>query len=149
MMHSGQSFHHNPRWRILNPLLSLARRKTQVTEICPVQDLAASSQPNQSASTDWYRRGEALANQKLYAAALESFDQALVCDPKAVEAWVFRGVMLIYLKQYEAALASCKRAIAIDLNNQEAWLFQGVALHRLGRFRDAYRSYKQATDLSS
>ncbi|HIK17318.1 MAG TPA: tetratricopeptide repeat protein [Leptolyngbyaceae cyanobacterium M33_DOE_097] len=150
MMHSGQSFHPNSRWGILKPLLLLARRKTQVTEIYPVQNVAAPPQLHESASADvyanWYHQGESLANQKLYAAALESFDQAIACNPEATDAWVFRGVVLIYLQQYEAALASCARAIAIDPNNQEAWLFHGVALHRLGHYQRAYRSYDQATE---
>jgi len=153
MMHSDQSFHPNSRWGILKPLLLLARRQTQVTEIYPVQNVATPPQLKQPTSADvcakWYRQGENLANQRLYAAALESFDQAIACNPEAVDAWVFRGVVLIYLRQYEAALASCERAIAIDPNNQEAWLFRGVALHRLGHYQQAYRSYDQATEPNS
>lgn len=92
----------------------------------------------------WLRRGEVLANQGMYAEALEHFDQAIALNPEAAEAWVFRGVMLIHLGEYQVALESCDRAIQLAPDHQEAWIFRGVALHRLGSYQLAYKSYQQA-----
>ncbi len=93
---------------------------------------------------DWLRRGEVLANQGMYAEALQHFDQAIALNPEVAEAWVFRGVMLLHLGEYHLALESCDRAIQVVPDNQEAWIFRGVALHRLGSYQSAYESYQRA-----
>jgi tetratricopeptide (TPR) repeat protein len=102
---------------------------------------------NPEVDTNWYERGDALANQGRYEEALACFEQAIALNPdmpSAIESWVFRAVMLLYLERFDQALESCDRALAIEPAHPEANLFRGVALQRLGLYREAYRSFDRA-----
>ncbi len=107
------------------------------------------SDGNFADGSDWYQRGDTLANLGQYEAALEHFDHAIAHNPDYHEAWVFRAVVLIHLHNYRAALASCDQAIAIHPTNYEAWLFRGAALNYLNRYKESYASYNRALELSA
>lgn len=94
--------------------------------------------------TNWYKKGEQLANWGNYAQALACFDQSIAIHPQDIAAWVFRGVVLIHMERYEEALASCNQALTIQPNDKQAWLFRGAALSHLGRYKQSYESYDKA-----
>lgn len=94
--------------------------------------------------TNWYKKGEQLANWGNYAQALTCLDQALTIQPQDNAAWAFRGVVLIHLERYQEAIASCNQALTIQPNDKQAWLFRGAALNHLGRYKQSYDSYDKA-----
>lgn len=100
-------------------------------------------QVNADLATDWYEKGERLANSGNYAQALACFDKA-VMHPENNAAWVFRAVVLIHLERYEEAVASCNKALIIQPNDKQAWLFRGAALNHLCRYKQSYDSYDKA-----
>ncbi len=95
-------------------------------------------------STNWYKKGEQLANRGNYAQALACLDQAVAIQPQDNAAWVLRGVVLIHLELYKEALASCNQALTIQPTDKQAWLFRGAALNHLGRYKQSYDSYDKA-----
>jgi len=101
-------------------------------------------QVNADLATDWYEKGERLANSGNYAQALACFDKAVKMHPQDSAAWVFRAVVLIHLERYEEAVASCNKALTIQPTDKQAWLFQGAALNHLGRYKQSYDSYDKA-----
>jgi tetratricopeptide (TPR) repeat protein len=95
-------------------------------------------------NSEWYERGQVLASQGAYGAALTSFDRALEGQPNNHEIWVFKSIILIHLEYYLEALVACDRALEIWKDSPQAWTLRGVALHRLDRYREAYTSYEKA-----
>ncbi len=107
-------------------------------------DFSTKLQVNADLATDWYEKGERLANCGNYAQALACFDKAVKMHPQNNAAWVFRGVVLIHLQRYEEAVASCNKALIIQPADNQAWLFRGAALNHLGRYKQSYDSYDKA-----
>lgn len=101
-------------------------------------------QVNADLATDWYEKGERLANSGNYAQALACFDKAVKMYPENNAAWVFRAVVLIHLERYEEAVASCNKALTIQPTDKQAWLFLGAALNHLGCYKESYDSYDKA-----
>jgi len=99
--------------------------------------------PNQQASL-WWEKGNILAADQNYEAAIASYEQAVAIKPDYDAAWNNRGVALSALGRKEEAIASYEQAVAIKPDDHEAWFKRGNALYNLGRKEEAIASYEQA-----
>jgi len=98
---------------------------------------------------DLIARGNALFDQKRYAAALPFFERATQRDlgPRSFVSWVFLGYTSLVLEHWQEALAASDRALDIAPNNAMAWYLKGAAMGKLNRWREALAAYDRALEL--
>lgn len=84
-----------------------------------------------------------------YAAAKESFENAINLDGNISDAWAGRGLAQEGLKHYQLALDSFNSAIDLSTNNKYIWLVyagKARALLELQKYQDAFSSYNLAIE---
>jgi predicted O-linked N-acetylglucosamine transferase (SPINDLY family) len=91
--------------------------------------------------------GRALARLKRYAAALSSYDAALVLDAARADVHISRGTALRNLGRPAEAMLNFERAIALQPHNPEAHNNRGNALRDLEQPAAALASYERALEL--
>ena len=69
--------------------------------------------------------------------AIESFNQAIACEPDYVEAYTNIGIAFVELKEPDKAITSLNKALELDPDFSEAHECLGYAYIALGKFSDA------------
>ena len=100
-----------------------------------------------SAALNLSIRGNALEELGKYDEAIQSYDTALVLDPKSMPAWVGKGYALGRLGKYDEAVKAFDEAIKIDPQNARVWYLKGVTLKRLGLSAESEAAYAKAKEL--
>jgi hypothetical protein len=106
---------------------------------------ATAPQPDDPES--WYKRANALREQRQFGAALVAFDQAIVLRPGHTEAHNGRGIVLAGLQRFEEAIAAFDRAITLKRDYAEAYNNRGLIQQDVNRLEDALASFDQAIAL--
>ena len=120
----------------------------RLDRICEIQGILEEDQqtPDQQASL-WWEKGNILAADQNYEAAIESYDKALEVKPDKYEALNNRGTALSALGRYEAAIESYDKALKTKPDKYEAWYNRGNALSDLGQKEAAIASYDKALEV--
>ena len=131
---------------------SHTQRLDQIREIQAI--LEEDQQTANQQANLWWEKGNILAADQNYEAAIASYDKAIEIQPDKHEAWHNRGTALSDLGQKEAALAklseglaSYDKALAFKPDLHEAWYNRGIALSDLGQKEAAIASYDRAIEL--
>jgi hypothetical protein len=95
----------------------------------------------------WVNRGLALQNLHRYQEALESFDRALIHQPRHVEAYNNRGTALQCMNRHIEAVVNFDQAIALRPDYADALNNRGNALDALDRPLEALESIDRALRL--
>jgi tetratricopeptide (TPR) repeat protein len=82
------------------------------------------------------------------AAALASFDTAILLQPDLADAHGSRGSVLNDLGKPREAIESYDRALALNPSSFEDWCNRGAALHAIEREEDALASFEKAIALN-
>lgn len=90
------------------------------------------------------QRGIALEEQGRWDDALQSYQQAVQCDPRNAHGHFNLGALLVRCKQYEEALAALDKVLALEPGNAEALAHRGAAYLGLQREEEAFASFNQA-----
>lgn len=88
--------------------------------------------------------GSALAGQRKWADAVESFKQVVSIAPQSMEAHSQLGMLYSQLGRREEAVASYRKAVALKPDFAELHCNLGILLGLLGRHAEAADSYAQA-----
>ncbi|MBW4661301.1 MAG: tetratricopeptide repeat protein [Drouetiella hepatica Uher 2000/2452] len=102
--------------------------------------------PDQQASL-WWEKGNILAADQNYEAAIASYDRAVEVKLDYHEAWYNRGILLDNLGRYEEAITSYDKAVEIKPDKHKAWNNRGISLNNLGRYEEAIASYDKAVEI--
>jgi tetratricopeptide (TPR) repeat protein len=105
--------------------------------------------PQQGDAASWFKRANALREERQFGAALTAFDQAIALKPDYAEAHNGRGIVLAGLQRFEEAVAVFDRAIALKPDYTEAYNNRGLVLHDVGRLDAALESFDRAIALRS
>ena len=101
--------------------------------------------PRRSAEAQAYiARGESLEGQGRTDEALQSYRQAVQCDPANAHGHFNLGALLVLCKQLNEAIACMNRVLALEPGNAEALLHQGAAYLGLQQDEQAFASFNQA-----
>jgi tetratricopeptide (TPR) repeat protein len=115
------------------------QRRQRVQEI---NDLLANAETLEvESSALHFEKGNILAADKQFEAALAAFDAVLALNPSSHEVFHNRGSVLSNLGRTEEALAAFNAALAIKPDKREALNNKGIALYRLGRYEEALAAF--------
>ncbi len=81
---------------------------------------------------------------KRYDDALATIDEALLVDPRCIEAHLNKAVTLRAMKRYDDAIVAYDRASALRPDLAHIWLDRGTILASLGRYEEAIATYDKA-----
>ena len=109
--------------------------------------IALAVEINPAAPDAHYNRACLLQKMNRPAAALASFDQALLLKPDYLEAFVNKATMLVQLQRHDDALATLDKVVALNPNIPEIWTNRAGALMALNRPEQALESYDRAIAL--
>jgi predicted O-linked N-acetylglucosamine transferase (SPINDLY family)/glycosyltransferase involved in cell wall biosynthesis len=104
-------------------------------------------QENQGEATFAFNRGNELYLAQQYHHALESYDRAVLLNPRHAEAYCNRGIVQYLLQQYQASRQSCAEAIQLNPEFAEAYFNHGNALNALQQYQAALQSFEKAIQL--
>lgn len=92
-------------------------------------------------------RGVALEGQGRNEEALQSYRQAMECDPSSAHSYFNMGALLVLSKRFDEAIACMNRVLALEPDNAEALLHQGAAYLGLKQDEQAFASFNKALRL--
>jgi protein O-GlcNAc transferase len=92
-------------------------------------------------------RGVALEGQGRNEEALQSYRQAMECDPSSAHSYFNMGALLALSKRFDEAIACMNRVLALEPDNAEALLHQGAAYLGLKQDEQAFASFNKALRL--
>jgi tetratricopeptide (TPR) repeat protein len=95
----------------------------------------------------WYKRANALREQRQFGEALASFDRTIALKPDHAEAHNGRGIVLAGLQRFAEAIAAFDRAITLKPDYAEAYNNRGLILQDVNRVDDALASFDKAVAL--
>jgi tetratricopeptide (TPR) repeat protein len=93
---------------------------------------------------DAMREGEAAFASGNFSKAVESYQRALLFDPKVYEAALFTGDVYYKTGEQQKAGEWFARAVAIDPNRETAYRYWGDSLMHQGRLNDARHKFIEA-----
>lgn len=108
-------------------------------------DRAITARPSSDAH---YNRGQALDKLNLKTEALDSYEQAVIHDPKNTGALHNRGVLLSEMKLYEHALNSFDALLAVSPNHTMALAARGGIFNTLGLYERAMDDFQDVIRLA-
>ena len=82
-------------------------------------------------------------------AAVATYEQAEMLDPKRFAWPYFRALLLGKMNDYPGALEAMDQAIAIDADYVPTWMWRGEWLRELGRYDEANEAYLRAEALGA
>lgn len=109
-----------------------------------IRDLDAQIDKNPRDGEAYYKRGQAWAERREYAMAVEDFGQAIRINPSDAEAFNNRCFTRAVLNELDAALSDCDEALRLKPQYPDALDSRGLVYLRLGRFEKAIADYDQA-----
>ena len=108
---------------------------------------AADSRPLSETAADFRRRGDALLAAGAFAAAADSYRQALRLEPGSVRGHNNLGQALMRLGRHAEAGASYERAIGLDPRYAIGYNNLGIALYEQGAYELALTRYGRALEI--
>jgi tetratricopeptide (TPR) repeat protein len=115
-------------------LMSMALLKSELNDRPGA--LALTAQALRSApgnASFWFNQGFLQQEQDEHASALQSFDHALVLDPKLDRAWYGKALSLIKLHKLDEAVAALLRNTELQPMSPYGWYQLAHLYHRLGQ----------------
>jgi len=88
-------------------------------------------------SQDAYEKGLSYSTLGNYTIAIKYYEEAIVLNPKNVNAWFHKGNALYQLGKYSEAIQCYNEAIKLNPNHSEAHNNLGVSLVELKRYEEA------------
>jgi tetratricopeptide (TPR) repeat protein len=93
-----------------------------------------------------FETGVELFDQKQYAEAINSFNEAIKLDPTQPAVYARLGDSYRELKKYDEALQAYDKAIELEPSNTNLLTNKGVVLNKLGKTKEAQKIFKEAAD---
>ncbi len=97
---------------------------------------------------DEFEQGNRLAEEGLFAQAIESYDEAIRLNPQFDDAYRNRGRAYTSLQQFEQAIENFDAAIRLNPEDAMAYLFRGASYIELGRRIEAIEDFEKFITLS-
>ena len=99
-------------------------------------------------TSNFYKEGIALYDQKLYEKAIEKFTKAIEINPNDALSYNSRGAAKLELKNYPNALTDLNKAIQIDPSNVVAYRNRARVEYELEDYNNSIKDYNKAIELS-
>ncbi|MEO9320129.1 MAG: tetratricopeptide repeat protein [Nitrososphaera sp.] len=99
-----------------------------------------------TASDEWVKHGEDLANSNRPEEAIQAFDKAIEILPQNAYAWGDKALMLDKLGRTDEALIAFARSTEIDSSSAITWNNKGLTLLKAGKFAQAVESFDKAIE---
>ena len=119
------------------------------TDDLAIQDLNKRLQANPKDLTALYRRGQLLAKNEDYAAAVKDFDAFLTLNPKDAEALNNRCWLRAVLGEVQSALKDCNEALQLRPRFVEALDSRGFVKLKAGLPQNAIADYDAALQINT
>ncbi|HTI15512.1 MAG TPA: serine/threonine-protein kinase [Dictyobacter sp.] len=90
------------------------------------------------------REGDQYLRQRLYAQALQAYEDALRIDKRNFHAWNGKGTAHYNQGNFRKALEAYQRATDVEPNNAVVWVSAGLVLNRMERHQQALVHFERA-----
>jgi len=92
--------------------------------------------------------GRGLYHTGKFAAAEETLQKAIACNPGQADAWFMLGMTYRSLARQEQAIDACRQAVRLDANHAAAHNLLGILLAEAGQSAEAIDEFQRALALS-
>jgi len=99
-----------------------------------------------TASEEWVKHGEDLANSNRPDEAIQAFDKAIEIMPQNAYAWGDKALMLDKLGHIDEAIAAFSKSTAFDPANAITWNNKGLTLLKAGYLEQANECFDKAIE---
>lgn len=123
-------------------ILKAMGREQESREILNVAE--TDSHLNNANPKFWRDKGKAFYKKRLYAQALEAFNQAIALDPKDTTAWQWKAAIYLEQKSYDQAIDVYDQILAYNPDNPRIVLLKGQTYAEAKQFEAALEIFDQA-----